>query len=84
MVIVGGTAVSRTYGCSGNKNGGFAICANGISVRQNIVEARLLTPIKTGLLSLEQIPRHRSLGFNRLMTRGRLSPPSWKHYTLLV
>jgi site-specific DNA recombinase len=55
MVVVGGTDAWRAYGCSGNKNGGAAVCANGISVRQGIVESRLLVPIKTELLSPEKL-----------------------------
>jgi site-specific DNA recombinase len=55
MVVVGGTDAWRAYGCSGNKHGGSAVCANDISVRQGIVEARLLAPIKTDLLSPEKL-----------------------------
>jgi len=55
MVIVGGTGAWRAYGCSGNKHGGTAVCANGISVRQEIVESRLLEPIKVDLLSPEKL-----------------------------
>ncbi len=53
MIIIGGTNTSRAYGCSGNKQGGDTVCPNGISVRQSIVESRLLAPIKTDLLSPE-------------------------------
>jgi hypothetical protein len=46
MVVVGGTKAWRAYGCSENKHGGDAACSNGISVRREIVENRLLAPIK--------------------------------------
>ena len=55
MVVVGGTNAFRAYGCSGNKDGGNAVCANGIQVRQTIVEARLLKPIKSELLTDEKL-----------------------------
>jgi site-specific DNA recombinase len=55
MVIVGGTKAWRAYGCSGNKHGGIGVCANGISVRQEIVELRLLAPIRTDLLTPEKL-----------------------------
>ena len=55
MVIVGGTKEWRAYGCAGHKDGGEAVCANGISVRKDILESRLVAPIKTELLSPERI-----------------------------
>jgi site-specific DNA recombinase len=55
MVVTGGQGAFRAYGCSGNKDGGDAVCANGISVRQSIVESRLLAPIKTELLTPEKL-----------------------------
>jgi hypothetical protein len=55
MVIVGGTNAWRAYGCSGNKHGGDGVCTNAISVRQEIVESRLLAPIKADLLSAEKL-----------------------------
>jgi site-specific DNA recombinase len=55
MVIVGGTSAWRAYGCSGNKHGGSAVCVNGLSVRQETVEARLLRPIKEELLTPEKL-----------------------------
>jgi site-specific DNA recombinase len=55
MVVVGGSSAWRAYGCSGNKYGGAAVCANGISVRQKVVEERLLAPIKADLLSPERL-----------------------------
>ncbi|MEP7314196.1 MAG: recombinase family protein, partial [Pseudomonadota bacterium] len=51
MVIVGGTKGWRAYGCSGHKDGGPAVCSNAISVRQTLLEARLVAPLKTDLLT---------------------------------
>jgi site-specific DNA recombinase len=59
MVVVGGTGPWRAYGCSGNKHGGVAVCANGISVKQQTVESRLLAPIRTELLSAEKLEQLR-------------------------
>jgi DNA invertase Pin-like site-specific DNA recombinase len=60
MVIVGGSDVWRAYGCAGHKDGGATVCVNSITVRRDILEARLLAPIKAELLSpakLEDIQR---------------------------
>jgi hypothetical protein len=55
MVVIGGTGAFRAYGCSGNKDGGNAICPNGIAVRQSIVQSRLLAPIKNELLTPQKL-----------------------------
>jgi len=55
MVVIGGTDAFRAYGRAGNKDGGNAVCANGIRVRQSIVESRLLGPIKDELLTSEKL-----------------------------
>lgn len=55
LVIIGGQNEYRAYGCSGHKDGGDAVCDNGITVRKDILESRLLVPIKTGLLTPERV-----------------------------
>ena len=55
MIIIGGTAQWRAYGCAGHKDGGTAVCSNAITVRRDIVESRLLVPIKADLLSPEKL-----------------------------
>jgi hypothetical protein len=40
---------NRTYGCSGHKFGGAAICSNAIGVRQTLLESKLCAPIKNDL-----------------------------------
>jgi len=49
MVIVGGTKAWRAYGCSGNKFGGEAVCRNSLSVRKELLQRRLVEPIKSDL-----------------------------------
>jgi DNA invertase Pin-like site-specific DNA recombinase len=49
MVIIGGTQGWRAYGCSGNKFGGASVCSNDLSVRKELLEARLVEPIKRDL-----------------------------------
>jgi site-specific DNA recombinase len=51
MVVKGGKA--NYYGCSANKLGGAHACRNDLTVKRAIIEARLLAPIKTDLLSEE-------------------------------
>ena len=53
MVVVGGAA--NWYGCGGRKLGGEHACRNDLKVKRAIVEARLLAPIKSDLLSDELI-----------------------------
>jgi site-specific DNA recombinase len=55
LVIIGGQNEFRAYGCSGHKDGGPAVCDNGITVRRDILESRLLVPIKKSLLTPERI-----------------------------
>jgi site-specific DNA recombinase len=51
LVIVGGTKVWRAYGCAGHKDGGASVCTNGLTVRQQLLEERLVRPMKRDLLS---------------------------------
>jgi site-specific DNA recombinase len=51
LVIIGGSKGWRAYGCSGNKFGGKAPCSNALSVRKDLLQARLVEPIKRDLLS---------------------------------
>ncbi len=52
LVIIGGSGEKfRAYGCSGNKFGGAAVCANTLAVRQSLVQEKLCNPIKRDLLS---------------------------------
>jgi site-specific DNA recombinase len=55
LVIIGGQNQYRAYGCSGHKDGGTTVCVNGITVRKDLLESRLLVPIKTGLLTPERV-----------------------------
>jgi site-specific DNA recombinase len=71
FVIIGGTDAQRAYGCSSHKWGGEAACSNGISVRQTIVESRLLAPIKSDLLNPEMIAELRRRVTRKLAERPK-------------
>jgi site-specific DNA recombinase len=53
MVIIGGQARWKTYGCATHKDGGEAACSNGLTAKLPIVEARLLRRIREDLFTPE-------------------------------